>query len=57
MNKFKNIQKGIMTTLLGLVILGVTVHRYMTTGEIDFMEVIGAIGGVGLLFSPDPKIK
>ncbi len=56
MEKFRNIRKGIITTLFGLIVLGITVHQYISTGEANFTEAIGALIGIGLVLSPDPKI-
>ena len=57
METFKNIRKGIITTLFGLIVLGVTVHQYLTTGEVHYQEAIAALIGIGLLISPDPKVN
>lgn len=53
MQKFRTIQKGLITTLFGLLMLGIIAHRYWVTGEVDFGMVIGALGGAGFLFTKD----
>jgi len=55
MDKFRNIQKGLITTLFGLLMLGIVAHRYIETGEVDFVSVIGALGGAGFLFTKDQR--
>ena len=53
MEKFRNIQKGIITTAFGLVIIGVTIHQYLNTGEFKFGEIVSFLAGMGFLFSKD----
>jgi hypothetical protein len=53
MNKFRNIQKGVITTVFGLVIIGVTVHQYVETGEFNYGEIVAFLAGMGFLFSKD----
>lgn len=50
MNKFRNIQKGVFTSLAGLALLGIAVHKYIESGEFDQASMIG---GIGLLMAKD----
>lgn len=56
MELFKNIRNGIITTLFGLVVLGITVHQYLDSGIIDYQNVLLALLGSGLLVSKDPTL-
>ena len=53
MNKFRNLQKGIMTSIIGLVIMGILTHKYIATGEFDQTMMIGGMAALGFLFSKD----
>lgn len=53
MEKFRAIQKGVFTSIVGLVILGIVVHKYIETGEFDQNLIIGGLMGIGLLFAKD----
>jgi hypothetical protein len=53
MEKFRTIQKGVITTLFGIGMLAVVGHQYYVTGEIDFGIVLGALAGGGFLFTKD----
>ena len=55
MERFRNIQKGIITTLFGLGILVYAVHRYINTGDLDSAEILGLLAGFGLLFAKDQR--
>lgn len=50
---FRNIQKGIMTSLIGILILFIVGHQYMKTGEFDQATLIGGAAALGFLFSKD----
>ena len=53
MEKFRSLQKGLVTTVFAILIFVVIGHKYFTTGEFDFGMVLGALGGAGLLFAKD----
>ena len=53
MEKFRAIQKGVFTSIVGLAIIGILCHRYYTTGEFEINEMLLGLAGLGLLFAKD----
>ena len=53
MKLFRNIQKGVITSLFGILIIGVTAHQYIQSGEVDYTVVLSALMGGGFLFAKD----
>ena len=51
--KLKDIIKNWKSTLVGLVMIAIAIHKYFTTGEIDYAEVAIGLTGVGFVFSKD----
>jgi hypothetical protein len=55
MERFKAIQKGVITSLFGIGMLVVVGHQYYVTGQIDFGVILGALAGGGFLFTKDQR--
>lgn len=50
----ENLFKSWKTTMLGLVIIGMSIYHYFTTGEqINWASVIASLIGIGFVFSKD----
>jgi len=51
--KLKDIFKNWKSTIVGIAMIGIAIHKYFTTGEIDYAEVAIGLTGVGFVFSKD----
>jgi len=50
---WKDIKKNYVTSLFGLAMMLLTLYKYYETNEVNWSEVVTALGGLGLLAAKD----
>jgi len=51
--KWESIKKSWFTTIIGVLMVGASVYKFIQTGDIDFQELVIALTGIGLIGSKD----
>ena len=50
---WKLIKKNWITSIFGIAMLLLTLYKYWETNEVNWSEVVAALGGLGLIASKD----
>lgn len=49
----KEILKSWKSTVVGLAMVVIAIHKYIETGEIDYAELVIGLAGVGFILTKD----
>ena len=50
---WKDIKKNYVTSLFGLAMMLLTLYKYWETNEVNWSEVVAALGSLGLIAAKD----
>jgi hypothetical protein len=45
--------KGIKTTIVGALMVGLFIYHYFKTGELDYMSIVAALTAIGFFLAKD----